>query len=113
MSSQWADQVCWRCVVVELFAVGAMLRQRVLELNGRLIGLHYIAPVVPVVDATHIEQVVSAWTGVPVERMSEDDVQRLISLPEALKVGGGLQGAWVLEHEGSDKGMHAAPGAGR
>lgn len=32
-------------------------------------------------------QVVSAWTGVPVERMSEDDRDRLLTLADALKVG--------------------------
>ena len=36
----------------------------------------------------HIEQVVSAWTGVPVERMDQDDKDRLLTLPDVLKVGG-------------------------
>jgi len=31
--------------------------------------------------------VVSAWTGVPVERMNQDDKERLLTLGDALKVG--------------------------
>ena len=36
-------------------------------------------------------QVVSAWTGVPVERMSEDDRERLLTLADALKASAGVQ----------------------
>ena len=48
----------------------------------------------------HIEQVVSAWTGVPVERMDQDDKDRLLTLPHVLKVG--WVRAWVggFGHEG-------------
>jgi ATP-dependent Clp protease ATP-binding subunit ClpC len=68
-----------------LFEEAALLRQRELDLKSRLSGVPEAAPVVPVVDAAHIEQVVSAWTGVPVERMSEDDRDRLLTLADALK----------------------------
>ncbi|KAL4441273.1 hypothetical protein ABPG77_011510 [Micractinium sp. CCAP 211/92] len=68
-----------------LFEEATLLRQRELELKARLSGMPETAPVVPVVMADHIEQVVSAWTGVPVERMNQDDKDRLLTLGDALK----------------------------
>lgn len=142
-----------------LFEEAALLRQRELELKSRLSGAPEAAPVVPVVEAAHIEQVcwgrrggevvalcgagmvqwprgdcirgmaftgqlrpgaqsavcqraackqggeaplppcftapqvVSAWTGVPVERMSEDDRDRLLTLADALKANWGRKGS--------------------
>ena len=79
-----------------LFEEAALLRQREVELKARLSGVPEAAPVVPVVEAAHIEQVVSAWTGVPVERMCQDDRDRLLTL------GG------VLQVRGCRRGVHAA-----
>jgi ATP-dependent Clp protease ATP-binding subunit ClpC len=68
-----------------LFEEAALLRLRELELKARLSGEPEGAPVLPVVEACHVEQVVSAWSGVPVERMSQDDRQRLLTLADVLR----------------------------
>jgi ATP-dependent Clp protease ATP-binding subunit ClpC len=85
-----------------LFEEATLLRSRELELKARLSGAPELAPVVPVVEAQHIEQVVSAWTGVPVERMSVDDRQRLLTLGEVLQVRRpGVAGVGVLRGGGA------------
>lgn len=99
-----------------LFEEATLLRSRELELKARLSGAPEVAPVVPVVEAQHIEQVVSAWTGVPVERMSVDDRQRLLTLGEVLQVrrpgvaGVGVLGGWRSLKDGQ---VHAQPGSFR
>lgn len=70
-----------------LYEEAALLRARELELKDRLGGAPEAAPVVPVVQAAHIEAVVAAWSGVPVEQLDLDDRQRLLGLADALKVG--------------------------
>ncbi|GAB4819073.1 hypothetical protein N2152v2_006119 [Parachlorella kessleri] len=68
-----------------LFEEASLLRSRELELKSKLSGLPGEGPVVPVVTVEHIEEVVSAWTGIPVERMSQDEKARLASLADVLK----------------------------
>ncbi len=62
-----------------------MLRARELEMKARLVGPVGIGPV-PCVMVEDIEHVVSAWTGIPVERMSQDDRGRLLRLGTTLRV---------------------------
>ena len=78
-----------------LFEEAALLRSRELELKGKLTGeAEDAGVVVPVVTSAHIEAVVSAWTGIPLERMSADETGRLLSLASVLKVRGGWRGGW-------------------
>lgn len=39
----------------------------------------------PVVDMADIENIVSAWTGIPVESMGQDEKDRLVKLSSVLK----------------------------
>jgi ATP-dependent Clp protease ATP-binding subunit ClpC len=68
-----------------LFEEAALLRARELELKAKLSGEPESAPVVPVVSELHIQAVVSAWTGVPVETMGADEKERLRGLGDALR----------------------------
>jgi hypothetical protein len=92
-----------------LFEEAALLRQRELELKARLSGAPEVAPVVPVVMAEHIEAVVSAWTGVPVERLSQDDRDRLLTLADVLQVSGRSKGATTWAACGVERLRRAAP----
>ena len=60
-------------------------------------------------QADHIEQVVSAWTGVPVERMSQDDRDRLLTLPDVLKVGGHRRQTCAMRTSHSGSSVDRAP----
>ena len=42
--------------------------------------------IVPAVMESDVEAVVSAWTGIPAEQLSQDDKDRLMGLDQALKV---------------------------
>lgn len=68
-----------------LFEEATLLRMRELELKSKLSGNPEDAPVVPVVSVSHIEAVVSAWTGVPVEKMDSNDREKLLTLGDALR----------------------------
>ena len=57
-----------------------------MELKAKLSGAAAAAPVVPVVGTLEIEAIVSAWTGIPVDRLSAADTERLSRLPDALTV---------------------------
>ncbi len=52
----------------------------------RLSGLPEEAPTVVTVTTADVEAVVSAWTGIPVQRMTQDDRERLSRMEPALKV---------------------------
>jgi ATP-dependent Clp protease ATP-binding subunit ClpA len=41
----------------------------------------------PVVDTPDIEAVVAAWTGLPVERMGQDEKEKLVGLVSGGRVG--------------------------
>lgn len=68
-----------------LFEEASLLRDRELELKSKLSGDPDTAPVVPVVTTEHIEQVVAQWSGVPVERMNQDEKDKLLNLADVLK----------------------------
>ena len=51
----------------------------------RLGGLPHEAPHVPCVTLADVEAVVSAWTGIPPERMGQDDRDRLSVMEPVLK----------------------------
>jgi ATP-dependent Clp protease ATP-binding subunit ClpC len=68
----------------ELWEEAALLRSRELDLRTKLSGDPDLAPVVPVVSVAHIESVVAAWTGIPVERMSQDEKERVLELSQVL-----------------------------
>lgn len=52
----------------------------------RLSGLPEEAPTVVAVTVADVEAVVSTWTGIPVQRMTQDDRERLSRMEPALKV---------------------------
>ena len=52
----------------------------------RLGGLPHEASQLPCVTLADVESVLSAWTGIPTERMSQDDRNRLALMEPALKV---------------------------
>lgn len=52
----------------------------------RLAGLPEEAPAVVTVTVDDVEAVVSNWTGIPVQRMTQDDRERLTRMEPALKV---------------------------
>ena len=58
-------------------------------MKARLGGEPEQAPAVPCVGVAHVEAVVAAWTGIPVERMTQDDRERLVRMEPALKVRAG------------------------
>ena len=67
-----------------LYEEAQLLREREMELKAKLSGAAAAAPVVPVVGTLEIEAIVSAWTGIPVDRLSAADTERLSRLPDAL-----------------------------
>ena len=71
----------------ELYEEAALLRSRELGLRASLGG----APeqpgcALPVVTVAHVEEVVAAWSGVPVQAMAQDERTRLAGLDGALRV---------------------------
>ena len=70
-----------------LFEEAALLRERELEMKARMGGPPDQAPPLPCVGVSDVEAVVSAWTGIPAERMSADDRERLLRMEPALQVG--------------------------
>ena len=68
-----------------LFEEAALLRAREMDLKSKLSGIPEEAPVLPIVSAEHIRTVVSAWTGVPVETMNEDETDKLRGLGDSLR----------------------------
>lgn len=71
-----------------LFEEAGLLRDRELDMKVRLGGLPHEAPQLPCVTLADVEAVLSAWTGIPPERMGQDDRDRLSVMEPALKVGG-------------------------
>jgi ATP-dependent Clp protease ATP-binding subunit ClpC len=76
------------CPQEGLFEEAALLRERELDMKARLGGPPDQAPPLPCVDVADVEAVVSAWTGIPAERMGADDRERLLRMEPALQVGG-------------------------
>ena len=69
-----------------LFEEAGLLREREVDMKVRLGGLPHEAPHLPCVTLADVESVLSAWTGIPTERMSQDDRDRLSVMEPALKV---------------------------
>ena len=70
----------------ELFEEAGLLREREVDMKVRLGGLPHEAPQLPCVTLADVESVLSAWTGIPPERMGQDDRDRLALMEPALKV---------------------------
>ena len=68
-----------------LFEEAGLLREREVDMKVRLGGLPHEAPQLPCVTLADVESVLSAWTGIPTERMSQDDHDRLSLMEPALK----------------------------
>jgi hypothetical protein len=64
-------------------------RRRQLDYAATLSGPAPTGPGLPVVDASDVEAIVAAWSGVPVERLSEDEATKLSTLVGAESGGGG------------------------
>ena len=60
----------------------------------RLGGLPHEAPQVPCVTLADVESVLSAWTGIPPERMGQDDRDRLSLMEPVLKARPLAAGSW-------------------
>lgn len=71
------------------FEEAHLLRERELDLKVKLSGVAAAAPVVPIVGVAEIEHIVSTWTRIPVDRLSQADSERLMRLQDVLMVRGG------------------------
>lgn len=63
-----------------LFEEASILRRREMDYKTELAGNSNEGTSLPVVDVADVEAVVAAWTGIPVERMTEDDITKLMRL---------------------------------
>jgi hypothetical protein len=63
-----------------LYEEAQLLRRRQQDYKSELAGLPAEGSSLPVVRSCDIEAVVAAWSGVPVERMTEDETTKLIRL---------------------------------
>ena len=68
-----------------LFEEAALLRAREMDLKSKLSGSPDQAAILPVVSVDHIKAVVSAWTGIPISAMNENDVKKLQELEDGLR----------------------------
>ena len=68
-----------------LFEEAGLLREREVDMKVRLGGLPHEAPPLPCVTLADVEAVLSAWTGIPPERMGQDDRDRLSLMEPVLK----------------------------
>ncbi|WIA36448.1 hypothetical protein OEZ86_007755 [Tetradesmus obliquus] len=68
-----------------LYEEAQLLRRRQQDYKSELAGLPGDGSSLPVVRACDIEAVVSAWSGVPVERLTEDEMTKLLRLGPVLK----------------------------
>lgn len=73
-----------------LFEEAGLLREREVDMKVRLSGLPEELPSLACVTVNDIEAVVAAWTGIPVQRMTQDDRERLARMEPALKVRASL-----------------------
>ena len=69
------------------FEEALLLRVHEMEMRQKLGGPAGLAQSkIPRVSTADVEAVVSAWSGVPVEQMSSDEMKRLRQLQDSLKV---------------------------
>jgi ATP-dependent Clp protease ATP-binding subunit ClpA len=64
----------------ELYEEAQLLRRRQQDYKSELVGLPAEGSSLPVVGSCDIEAVVSAWSNIPVERMTEDEMSKLVNL---------------------------------
>jgi ATP-dependent Clp protease ATP-binding subunit ClpC len=69
----------------ELYEEAQLLRRRQQDYKSELVGLPSEGSSLPVVRSCDIEAVVSAWSGVPVERLTEDEMTKLVRLGPVMK----------------------------
>mmetsp|Transcript_10026 Transcript_10026/g.21446 ORF Transcript_10026/g.21446 Transcript_10026/m.21446 type:complete len:958 (+) Transcript_10026:149-3022(+) len=67
-----------------LYEEAVILKRREVDYRAELCGTAEEGSSLPVVGAADIEAVVSAWTGIPVERMDEDEKSKLTRLSSIL-----------------------------
>ena len=63
-----------------LYEEASILRRREIDYCSELSGPPREGSSLPVVSCEDIEAVVSSWTGVPVEKLTQDDRDKLLSL---------------------------------
>jgi ATP-dependent Clp protease ATP-binding subunit ClpC len=63
-----------------LFEEAVILRRREMDYRSELAGPAEEGVVLPVVGVADVEAIVSAWTAIPVERMGEDERDKLLNL---------------------------------
>lgn len=68
-----------------LFEEASLLQSRENDLKDEISGAPEDCAVVPIVDVEHIEAVVAAWSGIPVEKLSTNDVEKLVTLEQRLR----------------------------
>eukprot|EP00878_Enallax_costatus_P005308 GHUV01005575.1.p1 GENE.GHUV01005575.1~~GHUV01005575.1.p1 ORF type:complete len:786 (+),score=251.59 GHUV01005575.1:565-2922(+) len=69
----------------ELYEEAQLLRRRQQDYKSELAGLPSEGSSLPVVGSCDIEAVVSAWSGIPVERLTEDEMTKLVRLGPVMK----------------------------
>lgn len=57
-----------------------ILHRRQSDYRAELAGPADSGSSLPVVDAAEIENIVASWTGIPVERMGQDEKDKLVQL---------------------------------
>ncbi|GLI63797.1 hypothetical protein VaNZ11_006882 [Volvox africanus] len=67
-----------------LYEEAVILRRREIDYRSELAGPSSDGSVLPVVGVEDIEAIVSAWTAIPVEKMSEDEKEKLLSMRDEL-----------------------------
>jgi len=74
----------------ELYEEAQLLRRRQQDYKSELVGLPAEGSSLPVVGSCDIEAVVSAWSNIPVERMTEDEMSKLVNLVGGVDRQGGV-----------------------
>ena len=76
-----------QAILSEDFERAAAIRDRERELSQRLEEekLRLRTDCSPVVEAAHVEEIVTAWTGIPVQRLCTEESKRLLRLESILK----------------------------
>lgn len=69
----------------QLYEEAQILFQRERDFKAELSGPADTGSSLPVVDVADIEHIVSSWTGIPVERMGADEMERLVQLGSRMK----------------------------
>ncbi|KAG2449289.1 hypothetical protein HYH02_005446 [Chlamydomonas schloesseri] len=67
-----------------LYEEAVILRRREVDYRAELAGPSSEGSVLPVVGVEDIEAIVAAWTSIPVERMSDDEKERLLNMRHTL-----------------------------